>query len=99
MSDDRKPGLYIIFDGPPGHTPGRFAEVEDETGASVGMGDREWAPLPSRYESGWGPKLWQLGPFNRSVPRRARRDWQLAAIILLVFVAVFVIPTVMGWHG
>jgi hypothetical protein len=28
-----------------------------------------------------------------------RRDWLLAALVLLVFVAVFIIPTAMGWHG
>ena len=27
------------------------------------------------------------------------RDKLLAALILLVFVAVFIIPTAMGWHG
>lgn len=30
----------IIFDGPPGHDPGRFVEVEDGTGKSINIG--EW---------------------------------------------------------
>lgn len=28
-----------------------------------------------------------------------RRDWLLAALVLLIFVGVFIIPTVLGWHG
>lgn len=32
--------IDIVFDGPPSHKPGRFVEVEDETGASIGVG--EW---------------------------------------------------------
>lgn len=30
--------LDIVFDGPPSHESGRFVEVEDENGASVGIG-------------------------------------------------------------
>ena len=30
----------IVFDGPPGHEPGRFVEVEDKTGKSINIG--EW---------------------------------------------------------
>lgn len=32
--------IDIVFDGPPGPTAGRFVEVEDEFGASIGVG--EW---------------------------------------------------------
>lgn len=32
--------IDIIFDGPPSHQSGRFVEVEDESGASVKVG--EW---------------------------------------------------------
>ncbi|PWU08157.1 MAG: hypothetical protein C5B51_08375 [Terriglobia bacterium] len=31
--------IDIVFDGPPGPTPGRFVEVEDEAGRSVDVGD------------------------------------------------------------
>lgn len=54
----RRPGLYIIFDGPPSHESGRFVEVEDETGRSVGLSGREWI----EEENG----LWALGPFQLS---------------------------------
>lgn len=30
----------VVFDGPPAHESGRFVECEDESGASVGVG--EW---------------------------------------------------------
>lgn len=33
--------IDIVFDGPPSHISGRFVEVEDETGASISIG--EWA--------------------------------------------------------
>jgi len=29
---------HIIFDGPPGPNPGRFVEVENDQGASIGPG-------------------------------------------------------------
>jgi energy-coupling factor transporter ATP-binding protein EcfA2 len=32
--------IDVVFDGPPGHESGRFVEVEDESGASVSVG--EW---------------------------------------------------------
>ena len=28
-----------------------------------------------------------------------RRDRMLAALVIVVFVAVFVLPTALGWHG
>ncbi len=31
--------IDIVFDGPPGPVAGRFVEVEDESGASIGIGD------------------------------------------------------------
>jgi hypothetical protein len=42
--------LHIIFDGPPGTTPGRFVEVEDDEGRSVRAG--EWHKRPDG--------LWEL---------------------------------------
>jgi hypothetical protein len=80
----------FIFDGAPGHTPGRFVEVEDETGASVGMDDREWAPLSVRYEptnqdhpdwGTFGPNLWRLGPFNRPAGAVSMDAERLAAAL------------------
>lgn len=37
-----KHSIYIdvVFDGPPSHESGRFVEVEDNSGKSVGVG--EW---------------------------------------------------------
>lgn len=32
--------IDIVFDGPPSHESGRFVEVEDNTGKSIGVG--EW---------------------------------------------------------
>lgn len=47
--------LYVVFDGPPGPESGRFVEVEDAQGRSVGaIGWRE-------REDGY----WVLGPFKR----------------------------------
>ena len=42
--------INIIFDGPPGNESGRFVEVENEQGASIGVG--EWVSL--------GDGLWAL---------------------------------------
>lgn len=36
--------INIVFDGPPGAVPGRFVEVEDDTGASVSVG--QWINRP-----------------------------------------------------
>jgi hypothetical protein len=36
--------IHIVFDGPPSHESGRFVEVEDESGHSIGVG--EWIELP-----------------------------------------------------
>ena len=34
-----KPGtIQFVIDGPPAHESGRFVELEDHTGASIGMG-------------------------------------------------------------
>jgi hypothetical protein len=46
--------LYVIFDGPPSHESGRFVEVENLLGESVGLGGA-WSQRPDG--------LWQLGPF------------------------------------
>lgn len=58
--EHRSPGLYVVFDGPPGHTSGRFIEVEDENGRSVGVGT--W-----RQEG----SVWALGPFPGDEALRA----------------------------
>lgn len=47
--------LFVIFDGPPSHESGRFIEVENAQGASVGGID--WKQR--------GDGLWSLGPFRR----------------------------------
>lgn len=53
MKREREPGLYLVLDGPPGPTSGRFVELEDETGASVGLRGAKWVPEGD---------LWTLGP-------------------------------------
>jgi len=37
----------IVFDGPPGPVSGRFVEVEDESGASINVG--EWVERPDGF--------------------------------------------------
>ena len=37
----------IVFDGPPGPVAGRFVEVEDESGASIKVG--EWVERDDGY--------------------------------------------------
>lgn len=37
----------VVFDGPPGHDGGRFIEVEDESGASISIG--EWVDRGDGY--------------------------------------------------
>lgn len=39
--------IDVVFDGPPGHVPGRFIEVENDQGASVNVG--EWIQRPDGY--------------------------------------------------
>jgi hypothetical protein len=39
--------IDVVFDGPPGPDPGRFVEVEDETGRSVDIG--EWVQRPDGF--------------------------------------------------
>ena len=56
--------VYIVFDGPPSHESGRFVEVEDENGASVGFipdldHGADAPPSWTQDQSG----LWRLGPF------------------------------------
>lgn len=50
-------GLYVVFDGGPGHESGRFVELENERGEGVGPHTVVWTqePPPSTY--------WRLGPF------------------------------------
>lgn len=49
----------VVIDGAPGPFPGRFVEVEDETGASINFG--EWVKREDGY--------WAL-----RIPRGASRD-------------------------
>ena len=39
--------INIIFDGPPSNESGRFVEVENDVGQSIGIG--EWIELPNKY--------------------------------------------------
>jgi len=39
--------IDIVFDGPPGPEAGRFVEVEDESGASISLG--EWVERDDGY--------------------------------------------------
>lgn len=41
--------INIIFDGPPGHTSGRFIEVENDEGKSINCG--EWIERSDGYWS------------------------------------------------
>lgn len=51
MNDKDLPSIFcVIFDGPPSHESGRFVEVEDSDGRSIGHG--EWKELPDG--------LWEL---------------------------------------
>ncbi len=43
--------INIIFDGPPGHTSGRFVEVETDDGESIEIG--EWIPLGDPRVGWW----------------------------------------------
>ena len=45
--------INIVFDGPPEHTTGRFVEVEDEQGYSVGVGEWLPHPKPALEREGW----------------------------------------------
>jgi hypothetical protein len=60
---DRKPGLYVIFDDGPGPVAGRFVELEDENGRSVGPKGVEWTQEGD---------LWLLGPLVPVEPDDAR---------------------------
>lgn len=53
--------LWVVFDGPPGPESGRFVEVEDSEGKSVG---------PFQTGVGWVHSedgYWRLGPFQPSM--------------------------------
>lgn len=54
MTDDAVSGIYVVFDGPPGHESGRFVEVETERGKGLGMSNRKWERVGH---------FWRLGPF------------------------------------
>jgi len=47
--DDEEEDDYfdIVFDGPPGHIPGRFVEVENSKGESIRVG--AWEKRPDDY--------------------------------------------------
>lgn len=49
MSDQPVKRYYvdIVFDGPPGHIPGRFVEVENQDGAGINFG--EWVHREDGY--------------------------------------------------
>ena len=54
--------IQIRFDGPPGHTAGRFVEVEDRNGASIGVGrwvqdGTDWLLVIDDYE----PEFYKCG--------------------------------------
>ena len=58
---DRAPegGLFVVFDGPPGHESGRFIEVEDAEGKGLREpSGAEWKQCEDGY--------WMLGPFFRA---------------------------------
>ena len=45
QTPNREPrAINILFDGSPGHTSGRFVEVEDDEGNSISVGD--WSERP-----------------------------------------------------
>ena len=54
--------INIIFDGPPGHTPGRFVEVETDDGKSIHIG--EWI---ERNDGCWALRITSLVPKLREV--------------------------------
>ena len=47
--------INIIFDGPPGPTPGRFLEVETDDGKSINIG--EWI---EREDGLWALRITEL---------------------------------------
>ena len=56
MSPVGEDAVYVIFDGPPGPEAGRFVEVHDSRGRSVGDGRFSWV------QAG---QYWTLGPLYR----------------------------------
>ena len=50
------PGVYVVFDGPPGPVSGRFIETENERGE--GVGGIGWRKDERDY--------WLLGPFSET---------------------------------
>jgi len=55
-----KPGIYVVFDGPPAHESGRFIDAENEKGEGVGPAGVEWTERKDGY--------WVLGPFSPPPP-------------------------------
>lgn len=55
--------IDIVFDGPPGPQAPRLIEVEDDTGASISLG--EWVERPDGH---WALRLTSL-PIGGSDPR------------------------------
>ncbi len=47
MSEPTQGHVDIVFDGPPGHTCGRFVDAENEAGASISIG--EWVHRDDGY--------------------------------------------------
>lgn len=62
------PRVYVICDGSPGPEPGRFVEVEDEAGRSLGpvQTGAKWELSPHG-----GGRFWRLGPFHPGAPAPA----------------------------
>lgn len=57
MNTDDFEFIDVVFDGPPGPIAGRFVEVEDPSGKSIGVG--EWIHRPDGF---WALRL----PYRRS---------------------------------
>ncbi|MGP0047851.1 MAG: hypothetical protein ACLPZR_03240 [Solirubrobacteraceae bacterium] len=72
-AEDVRPGIYIVFDGPPSHESGRFIETENEKGEGVGPEGVNW----NQREDGY----WVLGPFLPVSEReQIRKTWGAAIL-------------------
>lgn len=66
----KTPPINIIFDGPPSHRSGRFVEVEDDQGRSLGIGtwiDRGGGYWALRIEAP-GDEPWDVPTSDRGLP-------------------------------
>lgn len=78
--------VYIVFDGPPAATAGRFVEVEDDVGKSISIGewierpDKLWALRLERAELRLIPSAWMRGASQPGGPwGPTEYDWELVA--------------------